>query len=307
MSPIRTTILSALCSILTFPSAPATANQDKASQSVAPVLSKSGGTKSPAVRLYRLDFDVTRYTVENFVDLGDDNIGLESLDAATGVERIDDFLHGQELKFGPNAPSFEQVHPRAAKLGWGTWAWVTGFPFPSINLDGTTLTFITDRDSIRFHGDYFYDECTDPASNYIRVEGDGRLEEKVLFYVFSEPISLVVNDRCEETLYAPPHDKIRIVDPFLIAVRTKNGAVLLAGQGYVAMPVVLSLPAAASLAGDGKSIFVMDKKIVDGIRQSVADEYNSRQKTGHLPDKNIEAQIAAEIEERLLKYISHGG
>lgn len=277
-------------------------------------------------RLYPLTGDFRFIRDMHFVRLDADHVALSLMSRSTNEisHSIDDFLASRLFTLNDAARLFPggdgiTAQARDQSLGWDTEARGKHQIFVG---KGVRVTFVSPlfagEDGINFHGDYFGDACLDPAATYLRVERQGSTEEeKVLFYVFRDPVPLTPAFRCEEDLFAPPHNSARIIDPVLTAAVLANGTTLLAGASYVAMPDVVEVPAGFELAGDGTKIFIIDKRDVDRIRQTAADEYAAIQRDTvarhnvdpqHVPLPYFSgAGLAALTEQRLLEFLNGGG
>ncbi|MGO8916658.1 MAG: hypothetical protein ACLQJR_12195 [Stellaceae bacterium] len=284
------------------------------------------GTTS--VRTYPLDLDFRTVRSVEFKRLGPTHIGIYAVRRAENDLwfEVDDLvshavLNPKELKqLYPQNTTVLYPNPRNSDMGWNTDNTLDDHIIRAD--DGTTITFLTSswvtpHDSVNFYNEYFWESCLDPAASFMRIERRGVVEEKVLLYVFRKPVALTPAFRCEEELFAPPHASARIVAPVLTAASLPDGTVLLAGASYVAMPIVIAVPPHFRLSGDGSSFFVVDKKEVDRIRQSAADEYQAIQREAVAEHKRdpqryplkafTGADLAALIEKRLLEYLNIEG
>jgi hypothetical protein len=172
--------------------------------------------------------------------------------------------------------------------------------------------------SVNFFGLDFDSACPDPASSFLRVDHSGVEQQKVVLWVFPQPVKLKPVLKCEIELFAPPHDETRIIDPGLTAIVSQDGTILLAGASYVAMPAVIAVPPHSTLTGDQKNFFVVDKLDVGRIREKAADAYYANREQlrekyyrpvagKSYPSKPLtEADIAAMIEQGLLEHLGLG-
>jgi len=177
-------------------------------------------------------------------------------------------------------------------------------PQQQITSGDLSITFIPNSQRSYLPPGLFDVGCLDPAASYMQIRHGNVISDKVALYVFAKPVRPVVLNWCDRDLFAPPHDSIRIIDPILIAKAEKSSGLLIAGGSYVSMPVVVSVPSGNQLRGDGASLFVVDKSVVDNCYLSAVADFENKVNAGNIPEHE-RAELAALIEKYLLEAIKN--
>jgi hypothetical protein len=268
-------------------------------------LSAQAGTSSTRQRIYPLQFDPAAYDVWSFATMRYGQSAILASNRTRPKMLFDEFFSGRQIHV---SALNQTAYLRVGAVVDGPSTQNRIFPSPlygvsppqEITWGDRSITFIPNNPDNYLPAGLFDFNCElDPAASYMKIQRGNIIENKVLFYVFAKPIHPVAVTRCDAELFAPPHDSIRIIDPTLIARISKNGDLLLAGGSYVSMPVVVSVPSGHMITGNGTSLFVVEKTVVDDCYLSAINAFENKVSAGTVSEHQS-AELAALIEKCLL-------